>query len=260
MKKAIIREFRELLAQGYSSEEIMGYWEKFVPDVCAKFPDKREKIAELLSENSVLFTTLRVGVTPDIGKTIRQAIKDKKVKIVAASIQDIRKINKGLECDYTRTAKGLTLQEAGREAAEKSVVTERFDYVFSGMGNATDFRAPVVRQLDHLWTDLMEKGLSVPHWTKSGVAVSPDFSLINAQGRADPDISAHMTVSKYPYVEKPGAGGRLGPASLNIPCITVACKHLLDSKYKDMVAPFKKKTPANINIPRRQKNTYLRCT
>lgn len=254
--KSIVKEFKQLTREGYTSEEVITYWERFVPQVAEKFP--KQQLAQLFSKHDVLLTTNRVGVTPDIGRCVRQAMNSGRVQVVAASIQSIREVNGKMETIYTpspapenfieKLASILNLK------AQPATRVGTHDFVFSGMGNSVSFdpKKSVVR--DPLWADLLENGKATPHWTKAGVAVTNGFSLVDAQGAASKGISVigvpvagHMTVTAYKYPERPGAGGRIGPTALNVAGITGATLAFLDQNYDRLMQPFRKPAPDAAN-------------
>lgn len=256
--RALVKEFKQLTRQGYTSEEIITYWERFVPQIAAKHP--HDQLAKLFAQHDVLLTTSRVGVTPDIGRTVRQAMKEDRIKVVPATIHSIREVNGKMETIYTpspspdnfmlRIASILNLKAA---PARRVGV---HDFVFSGMGNSISYdpQKNVVR--DPLWRDLLENGKAVPHWTKAGVSVTNGFSLINADGEAAKSISVigvpvagHMTVTAYKYPERPGSGGRIGPTALNVAGITGATLAFLDQNYDRLIADFRKPSPSAANDP-----------
>ncbi|MFN7113453.1 MAG: FAD/NAD(P)-binding protein [Alphaproteobacteria bacterium] len=255
--KAVIKEFKQLTRQGFTSEEVITYWERFVPQIAEKLP--KDQLAKLFAQHDVLLTTSRVGVTPDIGRTVRQAMQSGRIKVVSASIQSIREVNGKMETLYnpspspenliTRIASVLNLKSA---PAQRVGV---HDFVFSGMGNSISYdpEKSVVR--DPLWRDLLENGKAKPHWTKAGVTVTNGFSLVDTDGRAAKGISVigvpvagHMTVTAYKYPERPGAGGRIGPTALNVAGITGATLAFLDQNYDRLMQGFRRPAPKPANV------------
>lgn len=263
--KALVKEFKQLTSQGFTSEEIITYWERFVPQVAEKLP--KDQLAKLFAQHDVLLTTSRVGVTPDIGRTVRKGITDGRIKVVAASIHSIREVNGRMETLYTPSPAVQSLM--GRIASVLNLKTAPatrvgvHDFVFSGMGNSISYdpEKSVVR--DPLWRDLLESGKATPHWTKAGVTVTNGFSLIDASGTASRGISVigvpvagHMTVTAYKYPERPGAGGRIGPTALNVAGITGATLAFLDQNYERLmnaVRPDTAASPANDATKARKK-------
>jgi len=247
---------------------VITYWERFVPQVAAKFP--KDQLAKLFAQHDVLLTTNRVGVTPDIGRCVRQAMQSGRIKVVSASIERIREVNGKMETLYSPSPSPENLM--GRIAAVlnlKAAPAQRVgvhDFVFSGMGNSVSYdpQKSVVR--DPLWRDLLESGKAVPHWTKAGVTVTNGFSLVDDKGAASKGISVigvpvagHMTVTAYKYPERPGAGGRIGPTALNVAGITGATLAFLDQNYDRLMQPFRKAdtTPANDAAAKKRKPVFI---
>ncbi|MDE1152658.1 MAG: FAD/NAD(P)-binding protein [Micavibrio sp.] len=244
--RSAISEFRELTKQGYTSEEIIGYWERFVPAMSQKFP--KADLAGLLAANDVLITTARVGVTPDVGATIQKALESGQVKISSGTIHDVQQRGNKMMCAFTPGDGTVTLSlktQFNAQAPRKQYAEH--DYIFSAMGNSVTYDPKNTDILDPLWKGLMDSGKATPHWTKMGITVTNDFSLMDKAGAASANISVigvpvagHMMVSSYPYPEKPGAGGRLGPTAMNVAGITGATLAFLDQKYDKLTANFHK--------------------
>jgi len=242
--RAAISEFKDLAKQGYSSEEIIGYWERFVPAVAQKFP--QADLAGLLAANDVLITTSRVGVTPDVGTAIQRGLESGQIKISSGTIHDVKQVGNKMMCAFTPGDGTVTLSlktQFNAQAPRKQFAEH--DYIFSAMGNSVGYDPKNTDLLDPLWRGLMDSGKATPHWTKMGVTVADDFSLMNKKGEASQSVSVigvpvagHMMVSSYPYPEKPGAGGRLGPTAMNVAGITGATLAFLDQKYDALTAGF----------------------
>lgn len=246
--KNVIKEFAELTARGYSSGEILGYWERFVPDVAAKFP--KADLAALYGAYEALITSRRAGVTPDTGVTVRDGIASGQIKVHTGVIKDVGEEDGKLMVKYHPVTSGSSLFKVAFTTAsprgEGLEIREPYDFVFSAMGNSTlfDMDNP---DCDPLWRDMLNKGYAVQHWTKAGIDVSQDFLLRDALGNTSSSISAigvpisgHMVVTRYPYPDSPGvSGGKLGPTSLNAGAIMSETLLLLQSRYDDLVAPFK---------------------
>ena len=246
MTRAVISEFSKLTRQGYTSEEIIGYWERFVPAVAKKFP--KADLAGLLAANDVLITTARVGVTPDVGTSIRKAVEEGTIRISSGAIHDVREVAGKMHCVYTPGdgSVSLTLKtKFNAHAPRKDVAVH--DYIFSAMGNTVAYDPKKSEIRDPLWKGLLETGKATSHWTKMGVSVADDFSLLDRQGRASEHVSVigvpvagHMMVTSYPYPEKPGAGGRLGPTAMNVAGITGATLSFLDQSYDRLMEDYRK--------------------
>ena len=57
-------------------------------------------------------------------------------------------------------------------------------------------------------------------------------------------VAGHMTVTSYPYPDKPGiAGGKLGAAALSATIIANEAMFFLDARYDDLVKPYRDATP-----------------
>lgn len=245
--KSVVKEFAELTNSGYTSEEILNYWERFVPMMVKKLP--HADIAGLLAANDVLITTTRVGVTPDIGVTIRQAVEDGQVRISSGSIHDVQERNGKVICQYTAGdgKVSITLGTQFNAQAQRKQEASH-DYVISAMGNTIIYDPAISEIRNPLWNNLLTRGKATPHWTKVGVAVTDQFALLDKFGRASPSISVmgvpvagHMMVTSYPYPEKAGAGGRLGPPAMNVPGITGAIDAFLSTEYKSLTKDLRDK-------------------
>lgn len=246
LMSAVVREFASLTAQGFSSEEIVNYWERFVPAVAKKLP--HADLAGLLAANDVLITTSRVGVTPDIGHGIKKAVESGRISISSGTIHDVQEIGGQMVCQYT-PGDGKVNISLGTQFNAQAPRREQavHDFVVSAMGNSVSYD-PQTSEIRHpLWNKLMKSGKASPHWTRMGVAVTEDFSMISADGEVSPNISVigvpvagHMMVTAYPYPEKPGAGGRLGPTAMNVGGITGAIMSFLGSEYESLTDGFRK--------------------
>ncbi|HYD18043.1 MAG TPA: FAD/NAD(P)-binding protein [Patescibacteria group bacterium] len=259
--KTLVTEFNEWRAQGYTSPEILIYWERFVPDVCAKFPHK--DLAALFADHEALITSSRVGVTPNTGITVREGMKNGQIQVAMGAIKDISPGPDGtLVATYNPAQGDISMVSMQFNAAEKRTEQASFDYVFSAMGNTSNYAMPPEHISDPLWRGLMQDGKAQPHWTKSGIAVSKDFSMLDAEGNASTSISVigvpvagHMMTTAYAYPHKPEIkGGKLGPNALGATTISAEIKMLLDAKYDSMVAGFRPEAPAaEQSVVRRQK-------
>lgn len=247
---AVLREFSELSGQGFTSEEILNYWERFVPAVAKKIP--HADLAGLLAANDVLITTARVGVTPDIGQTIGQAVESGQLTISSGSIHDVQQRGNKMVCQYTPGdgSVSITLGTVFNAQAQRKQEAVH-DFVISAMGNTVSYD-PRTTEIRHpLWKNLIENGKARPHWTKVGVAVTDNFSMVGRHGRISDHVSVigvpvagHMMVTSYPYAEKPGSGGRLGPPAMNVPGITGAVLAFLSTEYPKLTKGFR-----NDNLP-----------
>ncbi|MDI1226556.1 MAG: FAD/NAD(P)-binding protein [bacterium] len=244
--RAVVKEFNELRSQGYSSPEILIYWERFVPDVCAKFPKK--DLAALFADHEALITSSRVGVTPNTGLTVRHGIESGQIKVEMGAIKDISAgDNGGLKATYNPADGDVSMVKMQFNASENRPEEAHFDYVFSAMGNTSNYAIPPEQISDPLWLDLLQEGKAQAHWTKSGIAVGTDFSLLDAQGNPSNcitvigvPVAGHMMTTAYAYPHAPHiSGGKLGPNALGAMTISSEVKMVLDQKYEAMTNEFR---------------------
>jgi uncharacterized NAD(P)/FAD-binding protein YdhS len=249
--KAVGKEFTELTAQGYSSGEILAYWERYVPTIAEKFP--HEDLAKLYLDNEALIVSRRAGVTPDTGTTVRDAINSGQIKVKTGAIREVAVDDEGnLAVTYNPGSGALTLTRAKFNAATNRTRTEGYDFVFSAMGNSANFNN-VAEVKEKLWADLLESGKATPHWLRAGVTLTRDFSLVDATGKASDcftvigvPASGHMVVTRYPYPDSPGVtGGKMGPTSLNSGAILSETLLALEAKYEKLMATFRNAPVAN---------------
>lgn len=249
--REIVKEFNELRSQGYTSPEILIYWERFVPDVCAKFPHK--DLAALFADHEALITSSRVGVTPNTGLTVRHGIETGQIKVAMGAIKDISEGEDGkLKATYNPADGDVSMVRTQFNAAENRTQTAAYDYVFSAMGNTSNYAVPPEHIADPLWRNLLEEGKAKPHWTKSGIEVSRDFSLVDEQGKASAcvtvigvPVAGHMMTTAYAYPHAPHiSGGKLGPNALGAMTISSEVKMVLDAKYSTMTADYRPEEPA----------------
>jgi uncharacterized NAD(P)/FAD-binding protein YdhS len=248
--REIVKEFNELRSQGYTSPEILIYWERFVPDVCAKFPHK--DLAALFAAHEALITSSRVGVTPNTGLTVRHGIETGQIKVAMGAIKDISEGEDGkLKATYNPADGDVSMVRTQFNAAENRTQTAAYDYVFSAMGNTSNYAVPPEHIADPLWRNLLEEGKAKPHWTKSGIEVSRDFSLVDEQGKASAcvtvigvPVAGHMMTTAYAYPHAPHiSGGKLGPNALGAMTISSEVKMVLDAKYSTMTADYRPEEP-----------------
>lgn len=249
--KAVGKEFTELTAQGYSSGEILAYWERYVPTIAEKFP--HEDLAKLYLDNEALIVSRRAGVTPDTGTTVRDAINNGQIKVKTGAIREVAVDDEGkLSVTYNPGSGALTLTRAKFNAVTNRTKTEGYDFVFSAMGNSANFNN-VAEVKEKLWADLLETGKATPHWLRAGVTLTKDFSLVDAQGKASDSFTVigvpaagHMVVTRYPYPDTPAIeGGNLGPTSLNARAILSEAMLVLEAKYDALMAAFRNEPAAN---------------
>ncbi|HYD18042.1 MAG TPA: FAD/NAD(P)-binding protein [Patescibacteria group bacterium] len=243
--KAIGREFAELQSQGYTSGEILGYWERFVPTLAEKFP--HADMAKLYLDNEALIVSRRAGVTPDTGQTVKNAINSGQIKVRTGAIREVAPDETGkLAVTFNPGRSTVSLTRAKFNAVANRTQTESFDFVFSAMGNSANFDN-VADVKERLWKDLLETGKATPHWLRAGVSLTRDFSLVDAEGKASPNFTVigvpaagHMVVTRYPYPDTPTiSGGNLGPTSLNSRAILSETVLVLDAKYDKLVQQYR---------------------
>lgn len=258
--RGIVSEFNDLRSQGYTSPEILIYWERFVPDVCAKFPHK--DLAALFADHEALITSSRVGVTPNTGLTVRDGIESGQIKVAVGAIKDISPGDNGrLAATYNPGNGDVSMVKMQFNAAENRPEVAQYDYVFSAMGNTSNYAVPPEQISDPLWRDLLKEGKAQPHWTKSGIAVGRDFSLLDAQGNASDcitvigvPVAGHMMTTPYPYPHAPHiSGGKLGPNALGAMTISAEVKMVLDHKFESMTAGYRNDEPSVAATVKRQK-------
>ena len=255
--RSVVREFSTLTGKhGYLPEEVLAYWERFVPDVAKKFP--HADFGALIHANEVLITANRAGVTPDIGVAINEMLESGQLQVRAAAVTKLTEENDKMVCHFNPMDGEVSFRAKNEfNAKAPDPQTTQFDYVISAMGNTASYNPVSSEILDPLWGDLMKSGKATPHWTKMGVAVADNFSLIDAEGNASQHISVigvpvagHMMVTPYKYPEKPGAGGRLGPMALNVTGITGATLAFMETEYDRLVGGFRGKEGSLSKRPR----------
>lgn len=235
--KNAMGEMRMRMKEGYTSEEIIGYWERFVPEIFKRFP---EQTSDFLLKHETTVNVMRVGTTPGLAGKIRQAVEDGRLEIVTARIDGMETVHGGFEVamrpnDNTGNAIG-------------PAYARRFTHVINGIGNNTEYDLPAEEIEDPLWRNLREKNAYRPHPLHDGVSVTRDFSLQGGDGKTyrrvsviGTPVSGHMNVTAYKYPEKEGEGARLGAFTLNIQGILGGILALVDQKYEKV----KKQQDAN---------------
>ena len=217
-----------------------------MPAVAEKFP--KADLARYLGANEALITTNRVGVTPDIGVIIGQAVERGQIKLKSGTIHDVHQDGDKMVCEFTPGDGKLSLGPANRfNAFAPRKQQGVHDYVISAMGNSVNYDPERAEIRDPLWKGLIEDGKAAPHWTKMGVAVDRNFALLDSDGQASRHISVigapvagHMMVTSYPYPEKPGSGGRIGPPAMSVAGITGSILSFVSTEYGSITAGYRK--------------------
>jgi|GEM_PF-1529299 len=230
--REMLHEFRKRQREGYTSEEILGHWEKYVPELFARMPEETNKF---LAVNETLINLLRVGTTPEISEKVFAAMDSGQIDVVGGTIRNIRAGNNGFAVEYVQN------DRLGRPLPDAEVQTRRFDTLISGIGNSTKFDLPPEQIGDALWRRLREKDAFQGHVLRDGVAVEYDFTMKKGDGTPYHNVSAvgshisgHMNITAYPYPEKSGSGARLGAFTLNVSGILGAAIAFTDMKYGDI--------------------------
>jgi hypothetical protein len=238
--RAMEREFAVKMKRGYTPEEVLGYWERFIPDVAAVVPN--EVCVNIYSRYATWMAVHRVGTTPENARIIKEAqasgqleitsgfvsaedgekLREEKGKIVATIAPTERVQRAGIN-----GGSGTTPRDWEAEAEEgQRKVTRKFDRVISGLGNSVTYD----KSRDPFWAKMIEKGLAVPHkQAEDGLDLDPnDLTLLNAKGKRVEGVTAigipafgATMYGRFPHPEKPGVfGGRILPFTANIVGIT----------------------------------------
>jgi uncharacterized NAD(P)/FAD-binding protein YdhS len=225
--KVIELELKTRVKQGHTTEEVLGYWEKFVPEIYKKFPDET---AEMLLKYETAINVMRVGTTPELADKIKAAQDRGQLEIIAAHVQDIQPKGDKLAISIRRN------DINGQGIAEPEART--YATVISGIGNSTKYDLPPEKIGDALWRNLRARNGYEVHPLRDGVKVTDDFALIGGDGKAYNNvtvvgvpISGHMNTTAYPYPEKEGSGARLGAFTLNIQGILGGVMALVARNY-----------------------------
>lgn len=235
---AMRREFGVLMKRGYTPEEVLGYWERFIPDMGDALPDS--VCANLYNRHATWLGTHRVGTTPENTRILEEAKKSGQLEVVAGfiSAQDgERMVEKNGRITATiskhprveRAGNGIgdiprTWDSAYQAGMQKEPM--EFDAVISGLGNAVTYD----KSRDPFWAKMIEKGLATPHKkAQDGIELDPyDLTVINAEGKRIENVTAcgipafgATMYGHFPHPEEPGVyGGRILPFTANIVGIT----------------------------------------
>lgn len=228
MSKAFKKEIFQRLREGYTTEEILGHWEKFVPDVYRSFPDET---ADFLLKYETAINVFRVGTTPELADKILKAQQEGRVQIISGRIEDMQPTAKGMNVTWRPNNR-----HGQRVGPDRS---EIYNTVINGIGNSTKYDLPANKIKDKLWSNLRARDAYEVHALRDGVAVTNDFRLINGDGHAyqrvnviGTPVSGHMNITAYPYPEKDGSGARLGAFTLNIQGILGGVQAMVASNYE----------------------------
>ncbi len=223
------KEMFQRLREGYTTEEVLGHWEKYVPDVYRSFP---QETADFLLNYETAINVMRVGTTPELADKILKAQQEGRLEIISGRISDMQRTPQGINVTWRPNNR-----HGQRVGADRSDV---FNTVINGIGNSTKYDLPADKIKDTLWKNLRARNAYTVHALRDGVAVTPDFHLIDGNGAPykrvtviGAPVSGHMNVSSYAYPEKDGAGARLGAFTLNIQGILGGVLAMVDSNYGD---------------------------
>lgn len=239
---AIRKEMFQRVREGYTTEEILGHWEKFVPQVYQAFP---EDTRQFLLDYETAINVFRVGTTPELADKILQAKAQGRLEIKTGRIENMVKTASGFDVIWRPNNR-----HGQRVGADR---TTPFTTVINGIGNSTKYDLPADKIQDPLWRNLRARNAFTVHPSRDGVAVTDDFALINGDGAPYKHInvigvpvSGHMNITAYPYPEKDGTGARLGAFTLNIQGILGGVLALVDREY-DAISAAQIALPAPLN-------------
>lgn len=224
-EKQVLTAFNKLKSEGYRNEEILSVWEQYVPAVYQRYP---EEARDFFLANETLLNVMRVGTVPMVAQRLTQAQQEGQLQILAAEVKGVMPAldGKGLDGSIVLTDPAGLME------------LKHFDHVISGIGNAITYNLPASEIKDPLWKNLRTRDAYRAHDIYAGLDVTNDFFLKNGDGTpynhvtaVGALISGHMSTTAYPYPEKPGSGGRLGPFTLNVQGITGAVEAFTDANY-----------------------------
>lgn len=247
---AFKKEMFQRLREGYTTEEVLSHWEKFVPEVYRSFP---EETADFLLKYETAINVLRVGTTPELADKILTAQREGRLEIISGRIEDMQPARRGV--NVTWRPNNRHGQRVGPDR------TETFGTVINGIGNSTKYDLPADKIKDKLWSRLRAKNAYEVHALRDGVAVTDDFRLRHADGTPydrvnviGAPVSGHMNVTAYPYPEKDGSGARLGAFTLNIQGILGGVQALVgrnfDAIKHEQLGPQPRLLGADVTAPK----------
>lgn len=224
---AIRKEMFQRVREGYTTEEILGHWEKFVPQVYQAFPDDTR---EFLLNYETAINVFRVGTTPELADKILKAKEEGRLEIKTGRIENMVKTKNGFDVIWRPNNR-----HGQRVGPDRSTA---YTTVINGIGNSTKYDLPAEKIQDPLWSTLRARNAYTVHPSRDGVAVTDNFDLIDGSGKPYEHInvigvpvSGHMNITPYPYPEKSGSGARLGAFTLNIQGILGGVLALVEREY-----------------------------
>lgn len=239
------REFALHMKKGYTSEEVLGYWERFIPDMAEVLSD--DACNRMYGQYATWMTTHRVGTTPENASIIEKAQKSGQLVIKAGFIssragEKMHEVDGKIQVTIIPAQRVARADVAGGDvprdweavaADGPQPVTQTFNHVISGMGYSVDYSRP----RDPFWKSLADKGLIMQHQKSGdGIELDTDFTVINAKGKrvegvtaiGVPAVGATM-FGRTPHPEKPGVtGGRMPPFYANIVGISGGVQAMVD--------------------------------
>ncbi len=253
------REFSVLIHRNkYTPEEVLGYWERFVPDIAEAL--EADACRRLYDQHATWLTTHRIGTTPKNTRILEEAKKSGQLQIVAGYIttrSDQKPYDKDgkIHVTYTHAVRvGRAENPAALEPRDwfsfeggnGQPVTIAVDRLISGMGYRLEFddgKGNIRQDLPPMWNSLAQAGALDWHRPSGeGVAVDKDFTLLNQKGErvegvavVGVPVSGAIMFSRLPYIEKPGrSGGRLPPFQANVVGTVTAVHHMVETMYERM--------------------------
>lgn len=252
---ALRREFAILMKRGYMPEEVLGYWERFIPDMASVLSD--ETCGNLYNKYATWMGVHRVGTTPENMRLIKEAQESGQLEIISGFIasgngERIKEENGKVVVTYTPTER---TQRAGVNGGAGTMprtwdsewekgrqqVTRKFDYALSGLGYVVTYD----ESRDPFWRNMIDKGLSAPHKKAGdGLELDPnDLTLLDAAGRRVENVTAvgipafgATMYGRFPHPEKPGVfGGRILPFTANIVGVTGGVIAMVDQMHRDLM-------------------------
>lgn len=227
--KRMQAEFRQLLKQGYTGEEIVNHWERYNHKVYERFP---EETVKYLTAHKTELNIMRVGTVPEVFGRLQQAVAAGQLTIMAGDINDIKQAGKKFKATITPN-----LLHEGTPLGKPQTVT--FTEVLNGIGFDNHYDLKIGSINDPLWRSLQAKKGFLPHRAGAGVELTEDFTLVNGDGKPYKNVSlvgvpaaGHMSITPYPYPEKEGEGTRIAAFSLNIQGILGGVLAMIEQKFE----------------------------
>ncbi|TAL29518.1 MAG: hypothetical protein EPN97_13235 [Alphaproteobacteria bacterium] len=237
---AMRREFGVLMKRGYTPEEVLGYWERFIPDIGNALPDS--VCANIYNRHATWLGTHRVGTTPENTRIMEEARKSGQLEVVAGfiSAEDGERMSEKNGKIVAAISRRARVERAGGDngiggmprnwdsSFQRNMPKEtlEFDVVIAGLGNAVTYD----KSRDPFWAKMIEKGLAIPHRkAQDGIELDPDdLTLMDAKGKRVENVTAvgipafgATMYGHFPHPEEPGVyGGRILPFTANIVGIT----------------------------------------